>query len=257
MESNKRPFEGEVDFDLRYIFENLLRIPKDVIWKIFFLSNLSVDKIRAISQTNPQIAQVLNDEALWDAMFISKILNPSDLPRFELRSEMALWVNKFRENRFFRMWTALKEEYPDHFTRFLAFAYYMEVYENKRNMVFFADNETKLLVKNTTRTELQGVDDMGGRERQKVYITILSITFLLKSNDDRLREILDTTVNETARGLFGASKKKNKKMVFEFVQAKFTALETIGKIYRIIQVGYVPRLASGEGTEYLNRCICN
>jgi len=105
---------------------------------------------------------------------------------------------------------------------------------------------------------LQGVDDLGDRQRKKVYITIESVTFLLKVEDERLRAILDTTVNETSRGLFGASKKtKKKKMVFEFIQARFTALETIGKIYRIIQAGYAPRLASGEGTEYMNSCICS
>lgn len=250
----------DTEINLEYTFTNLLRLPKDILWKVFFLSDLSADKVKAISQANPRIVEVLNDETLWDVMFISKILNNAKLPKFELRSEMKLWVNKFTNERQFRQWNALKEEYPDHFTRFAAFAYYLEVYEEKKNIIFFKDGETKLLVKNTSRTELQGVDDLGGRERKKTYITIEEITFLLKDTDDEtLRAILSTTVNETARSLFGGGKKKSKKRqdVFDFVQSKFTMLETIGKIYRIIQSGYVPRLASGESTDYMNKCICS
>jgi hypothetical protein len=251
---------------LKNTLENLLQLPKDVIWRIFFLSNLTVNKIKSISLVNPQIRVLLNNESLWDLMFISKIMNRT-LPVLNLRSEMPNLVNKYRNDYRFRQWTALKKEYPDHFIRFAAFSYYLEVYENKRNVIFTEDvtKRTVLIVRNTSRTELQGIDDLGNRERKKVYKTIEEITFLLiKSNDETLRDILKTTTNETARSLFddeGEGEKKKTKNepedVFEFVQSKFTMLETIGKIYRIIQAGYAPRLASGEGTEYMNTCICS
>jgi hypothetical protein len=252
--------------DLKSTFENLLRLPKDIVWRIFFLSgDLTIDKIRAAAEVHPRIADLLNNETLWDLMFISKIMG-RQIETLEFGKISNSMINAFRDEREFRQWTALKEDYPDHFARFAAFAYYQEIYDNKRNVIF-ADKETKdtvLLIKNTSRTELQGVDDMGERERKKVFKTIEEITFLLKTDDNFLRDILDTTVNETARGLDfggrgggGRGRKTKKKDTFEFVQSKFTMLETVGKLYRIIVSGqYFPRLATGKSSDFLTKNLC-